>query len=251
MQTLLTIKTIKGDHCLSFGVPDTDEEKDKMFRLRYQVYVVEKKYGHESKFAERKEIDEYDEKNQCQYFIAVLDKELVGTVRLVKYPFPVMTEFLGFPISDSTKDVHRNQLAEVSRMISKPPRFVFPRHFITLGLLYVLLNWGISNGIKIGYGVVERSFEIELKKFGVPFYQISGLCVKENSITKTFSGYFLKHQKDLFVFYFLFSEMKKWLERIVGNELIFKRGGGDILFLRSKFIWQLFVNFFKFQLLWK
>src|SRR4030065_264457 len=69
-----------------FGSPDSKEEFEKMFSLRFDVYT-ENNYFHESfsRFKKRKDQDNYDLTGKCLYAIAVIDDgRIIGAVRLIR-----------------------------------------------------------------------------------------------------------------------------------------------------------------------
>jgi len=193
MKILRIIKTKfnKEDHSLEFGIALSEKELEEMFRLRYKVYVSELGYGNEKFFSEEKEYDEYDSGGKCVYFLAALDKEIIGTARLVlDDPLPVEKDYFLFQEPLVIKGIPKNKIAEVSRVISRPSKFLFPRHFVILGLFDSMLQYCLENDIEVGYAAIEEPFKLKLEKLKIPFYLIENFSVKKSALTERFPGYF-------------------------------------------------------------
>jgi N-acyl-L-homoserine lactone synthetase len=78
MKVLLIISRRKQgrDHMIQFGVPETQQEIQHMYQLRYQVFVEKKRYITEADCHEGSEMDQFDHNEGCYYFIAQCDKHL-------------------------------------------------------------------------------------------------------------------------------------------------------------------------------
>jgi len=245
MKVLKTIKykQKKRLSCLRFGIPMTEEEFNEMFRLRYRVYVVEKKYGDKKIFQEKKERDVYDLEEKCKYFIATLDGRMVGTVRLVfSDPLPIRKDYFDFEEPSEIKEIPKDKIAEVSRMISRPHKFIFPRHFITLGLFDILLQFSEENDVRGGYAVIEESLKKKLEKLKIPFHSVKNFKPKKSSLTEEFSGYFDGAVKNLCIIYFLRDKLSNRVSSIMNNKLIFKKEGQKTFVFKKRAY--LIINFF-------
>ena len=241
MKVLRRIKTTsKGEeYSLSFGIPDTDEELKEMFRLRYKVYVSETGYGQKEFFPEEKEYDEYDLKKKCQYFLATLGKKVVGTSRLViTTPLPVKKDYLEFQEPQAMKKIPCNQVVEVSRLISRPHKFVFPRFLIMLGLFDSMLQFSRNNNFRAGYAVIDQPLMNKLKKIKFPFYSIEDFRIKKSSLTQKFPGYFSSRNK-LYLIYFFGDEAERYIQRILDNKHFFEKIDEKTLIFKNKFYYKL------------
>lgn len=222
MKVLRTIQIRLGKkyHSLSFGVPTTNEELEEMFCLRYKVYVLENRYGDKKNFPEEKEYDTYDIKKKCKYFIAILDGKIVGAARLILTDLlPVEKDYFKFQKPPAIKKIPRRKIMEVSRVISRPHKFIHPRHLIILGLFDSILKFCFNNDIQAAYAVIEQPLKEKLEKLKFPFYLIENLRIRQSSLTKKFPRYFSKKNK-LYLIYFFRNEVDKYLRKIMNNELL-------------------------------
>ena len=90
---------------------------DAIHQLRYEVYCLERNFIDPGRFPDKREVDEYD---PASVHFAATDEggRIVGTLRLV------LDSPLGFPIEAHVptpvpllKEVDRNKMAEISRLI--------------------------------------------------------------------------------------------------------------------------------------
>ncbi len=117
-------------HSLTFTVADTPQLLDKIFQLRYEVYVEELGFISKNTCLGGKEVDKFD---ACSMHFAALDKEgnLAGAARLVRNSpigFP-LEKFCNYqlPLEVSEFAPFRKNIAEVSRLvISKKYRTGLP-----------------------------------------------------------------------------------------------------------------------------
>jgi hypothetical protein len=174
-------------------------------------------------FAEKKEYDQYDQENKCKYFIAVLDGKMVGTARLVvDKHLPVEKDYFEFSEPLEMKKIPRNKRVEVSRLISRPHKFVFPRHFIILGLFDVIIQFSFEHDIRAGYAVIERPFQQKLEKLKFPFRSINNFQIKHSPLTKKFPGYFT-NKNNLSLIYFFRDEVHQYIKKIINNRIFFQK----------------------------
>lgn len=176
-----------------------------IYRLRYDVYCLERHYLEASDFEEELEMDEYDD---CSIHFAAytLSNDIVGTVRLVQpapgqvYPFE--THCAAFP--EFTYPARENA-AEISRLVVKKthrrrrgdsmegisadfmekgstksiqPRPTVRRDkrgnspLLLLGMYRELYRYSRQNGIRYWYAAMERSLARSLEKMGFKFVPI-------------------------------------------------------------------------------
>jgi N-acyl amino acid synthase of PEP-CTERM/exosortase system len=176
-----------------------------IYKLRYDVYCLERQYLDASACENDQEIDEYDD---CAIHFAAytLDKNIVGTVRLVQphpgqsYPF----ESHCAPFPDFVYPP-RDTAAEVSRLVVKKtyrrrrgdtmegisqdfmekgstktiqPRSTVRRDkrgnspLLLLGMYREMYRHSRQNGIRYWYAAMERSLARSLDKMGFRFVPI-------------------------------------------------------------------------------
>ena len=188
----------------TFVVADSDDLKNAIFRLRYQVYVeefgFEKPEDHPSGF----EVDEYEP--YSIHFAALNEKhEVIGTARLV------LTSAKGFPLEHAAKTTFigerppEDHIGEISRLavskyyrrrvedgfygvesyLVKSEGGILPDHgpipeemqrrkrpAIILGLFRQVYHTSIRHGISHLYLITELKLFHLLKRYGFLFRQI-------------------------------------------------------------------------------
>lgn len=176
-----------------------------IYKLRYDVYCLERHYLEASEFEDGQETDDYDD---CSIHFAAytLANDIVGTVRLVQphegqtYPFEShCTPFPGFEYPA------RDNAAEISRLVVKKtyrrrrgdsmegisqdfvekgstktiqPRSTVRRDkrgnspLLLLGMYREMYRYSRQNGIRYWYAAMERSLARSLEKMGFRFVPI-------------------------------------------------------------------------------
>lgn len=175
-----------------------------IYRLRYEVYCVERHFLPEEEFRDGLETDEYDD---CSTHVAAftMDEQIIGTVRLVQpaqaqnYPFEShCTVFDDFVMPQ------RNMAGEVSRLVVRKTfrrrrgdsmegvsadfaekgsiKSIKPRSagkerdgnspLLLLGLYREIYRYSRRNGIRYLYAAMERSLAKCLNKMGFVFVPI-------------------------------------------------------------------------------
>lgn len=176
-----------------------------IYRLRYEVYCLERHFLEPSDFQEELETDEYDD---CSIHFAAytLNQDIIGTVRLVQphagqdYPWESHCEtFPGFRLPP------REITAEVSRLVVKKTfrrrrgdsmegisedfmekgsaKTIKPRSsvrrdkrgnspLLLLGMYREMYRHSRQNGIRYWYAAMERSLARSLEKMGFKFVPI-------------------------------------------------------------------------------
>jgi len=155
----IIIKKGKNFEPVHFGVANTNEEKVDMFKLRYEIYVKKKSYIPQELIKNNLEIDSYDESNSCEYFIAKINDQIIGTLRLIKmWPLPIIKNYFKFEESEQIKKLKPEQKIEIGRLISigKSGDKYFPRHLIPLGLFYSVVKYSKMHDIEAGYGAIKK-----------------------------------------------------------------------------------------------
>lgn len=148
------------------------EEMEAIFRLRYQVYCIEKGYL-PNNYPDGIEKDEYDD--YSTHFVAIdgqyYKNKIVGYFRaILKRPdfiLPIEKHFNLFTITpDPAKTVEHSRL-----IVSKEYRDV--RHQIMLSLVKAAYLYNKSQGIEFCYAAVEWPLYKFLRRLGLP-YEMAG-----------------------------------------------------------------------------
>lgn len=125
-----------------------DEERQAMFRLRYDTYCTELGWIDPNLFPSQRESDEYD--SRSFHFIALEEGRVVGTIRLVRQdssPLPIETAFPAPQIGDlEVESLKGVMLGEVSRLIVSSGNSS-PRHALCLGLIQALFRKSLEEGV--------------------------------------------------------------------------------------------------------
>jgi len=115
---------------LYFKVADTDFELQSCYRLRYKVYCEEKRWISPSKFPDKMEIDEYDEK--AVHVIAMnQDFQVVGLMRILYEKDFDRLPYLDHP-SMRENPYRTKNMAELSRFVITADE---SRYYVLRGLL--------------------------------------------------------------------------------------------------------------------
>ncbi|MEW7849573.1 PEP-CTERM/exosortase system-associated acyltransferase [Massilia aurea] len=176
-----------------------------IFRLRYEVYCLERNFLDENIFDGEMESDEFDD---CSIHFAAytLSDEIIGTVRLVQpgveRAFPFASHCAAFP---EFIHPHPDQAAEISRLVVRKtfrrrrgdsmegisqdfmergktekiqPRSAMQRDkrgnspLLLLGLYREMFRHSRQNGIRYWYAAMERSLARSLDKMGFRFVPV-------------------------------------------------------------------------------
>jgi N-acyl amino acid synthase of PEP-CTERM/exosortase system len=182
---------------------DTDELKQEVYKLRYQVYCLETGFEDPNDFPDRLERDAYDERSEHYLIRHKSSNEFAATTRLI---LPDLNSPHGiFPIEEHCKIEKRDlideidpaQIGEVSRFcvsknfkrrkgepgtlagiptftptpsFSEDERRSFP--LITLGLITCLMKISLKHGIFYWYAVMEPALIRFLSQLGINFTAI-------------------------------------------------------------------------------
>lgn len=142
----------------------------RIFRLRYNVYCLEKGYLKKEGYPNKLEQDKFD--LFSKHFV-ILDKnvnnDLIGTVRVIfpsELDLPIINNFVFF---DDYKFLIKEKCVELSRLIVKKEyRFKY-LHLDLLRLVYKLVK---RSNFRYVYAVMDDGLYLPMKKMGVNFVQI-------------------------------------------------------------------------------
>lgn len=164
---------------LSFYIGQSRSDLNDIFRLRYRIYCEEFEYIEKDKFQEKMEMDEYDS-HSVHFLIRDKQARLVATTRLI------LSSSVGFPLEKNfklyfdPKKIHRNQVAEISRLIVVPE---FRKQTLMLLLIRGMFHYVRVNGINYVYSVMDESLTPRLIKMGFPFHQIGNTAPYQGMTT--------------------------------------------------------------------
>lgn len=159
----------------SSGVLGVDSDLSEVFKLRYNVYCLEKKYLNSNHFLDGQETDEYDDKSIHFFVKATKVNKMVGYARLIPGSFydilPLEKQFSA--IKD--QNYSRDSLYEVSRLIVDPGyrRNVLGGHFVLYLLMYRILEYGLSSRVDFLTAAIDNDVLKLLQRLGVPFTIVS------------------------------------------------------------------------------
>ena len=224
----------RGENKILFlGMPNTSEELREMFKLRYEIYS---KLGYISKdaFPKKIEQDDYDKEKKCDYFIAKIDDQIVGSARLIQdYYLPTEKECFKFEDPPEIKNIPRDKRGEIGRLIiSRENNDFLPPHLVLLGILDSIMRFSFQKDLRAGFSFVKKSLMEKLKRLKVPFHIIKPYTQIYSE--KHLWGYFHNPKDPVIPVYYFRDEAKKYLNKIFNNKKIFKKiGKKKILYLPS------------------
>ncbi|NCF74966.1 MAG: GNAT family N-acetyltransferase [Xanthomonadaceae bacterium] len=240
----IKIKVNKKKEAIDFGIPDTKEELDDMFKSRYKVYF-KKDYIDENK--QKRDFDEYDENGDCIYFIATYKGKIVGSARIIKSNFlPTEKDCFRFREPKKISLIPRNQRTEVSRLIvlNNDPKNYFPRHLIMIGLLHSISLYSKEDNLLGGYSFIKDNLKKKLKKLKIPFYLIEPFeqIYNKGVLTK----YFNDRSNPVWPIYYFRDEIFIFTLKIFNNNFLFKKNSKNEYEFKHCFLWKILLKFFKF-----
>ncbi len=210
-----------GKKIVEIGIPDSLKENEEMFRFRYSNYL---RHGYiDSKtFKDHLDRDEYDLENKCVYFIAKVEKKIIGTVRLIiADPLPTEKDCFSFSEPRIMTAVDRSKRAELSRLIVEEylPDKHFPRHFIMLALLLCVTDYSKRSGLVAGYGFIKDKLKNKLEKIKIPIHFIKEF--KQIYSSNILRGYFNDKLNPVWPIFYFADEVDEYLEIIMHGNFVF------------------------------
>lgn len=222
---------------IKVGIPNSEEELRKMFKLRYEIYA-KKNYINPNNFPNCLEVDDYDKNNKVEYFIASIDDEVVGSLRLIKdYPLPTQLYF-EFKEPEEIKTIENQALIEISRLVVKPFKLdnhnYLPRHLIILILFKSVIDYAKEKNILGGYGFIKQSLEKKLRSINFPLFYIDQYKQRYPEDGVLFQ-YFNDPADSVIPVYFLRDPVNKFLKKIFESKLFTLANLNCIIFKNTKF----------------
>ena len=187
----------------SVQLATSPETINEVFKLRYQVYCIDRPFEDPNCFADKREHDAYDPRSTHALIRHKMTGDSVAAVRLVMAgDHPEQTDFpmegpcfhrMDQTAQEALADAPRHQIAEISRMavsrefrrrlteetsvsgISEPAYYSDSENgkrampYISLGLFCAILQMSVKHGITHWMAVMEPAQLRLLKRFGVEF----------------------------------------------------------------------------------
>lgn len=152
-----------------FKEVQTDKEREDYFRLRYDVYCIEKKYLPKNKYPNELEKDKYD--SSSKHFIVkfVTSDKVVGAVRII------MNQDVGVQAGEYVEmpsNIDLLKLAEISRFLVKK-EFRSSNHEVNFLLGKGLYEYSLKNGIEYWIAVMYTETWRIFSRIGLPFITIA------------------------------------------------------------------------------
>lgn len=216
-----------GPHIISFGIPDTKEEREAMYRLRYNEYS-RRGYIDPVLFPDGIESDAFDTSDSVHHFIAVYDgSQVIGTVRAIQStPLPTEEYFSLTSVPKEIQAIPKEKRIELGRLIVIPPdreRGVFlPRNIVMLFMFYTLSNYGLELGYEGGLSFIKEALHKKLKKVRFPINPLDWTDVHypKGGILEP---YFSQKDDPVIPVSFETKEVLNFCRRMVDNQFIFKK----------------------------
>ncbi|MFH0952584.1 MAG: PEP-CTERM/exosortase system-associated acyltransferase [Patescibacteria group bacterium] len=152
----------------NFYTTESNIDLDDIFRIRYQVYCVERGFLDKDNYPDNRETDEYD-KHSVHFILRNNEDEIAASVRLIMNsdkPFPIEKHFnlsLHVPIDS------RDKLAEISRLVVAKS---YRKKFLMIALIKGMFAYVSKMGITHVYSVLDDSLHPVLLRLGLPFKRI-------------------------------------------------------------------------------
>jgi N-acyl-L-homoserine lactone synthetase len=176
----------------------SDEDLSDVFRLRYRVYCLERRYERPEDHPGGVETDMYDPFSV--HFIAYVKSVPVGTVRLI------LQNPLGFPVERFCKVEaacicgDAGKVAEISRLAvssEAAKRGLLGRSMITLGLLNQLYLTARELDVECFLSAMSNSLERLLGRCGMGFRK-AGPSVDYHGMRTPYYAYYDELERELF-----------------------------------------------------
>jgi N-acyl amino acid synthase of PEP-CTERM/exosortase system len=184
-------------NCLNVVLVNSDEMRDRAFRLRFQVYCLERGFENLADFPDGRELDVEDNRSVHSLLIDRASGSAVGTVRLILprrgHDFPVFKvtganelDRAGLPF-ESTAEVSRFAVAKAFRRqleegwCRRPDRAAIvgggrgpALQLLTFGLIHAVVMMSALGGITHIVAMMEPALVRLLGRLGIAFHPLGG-----------------------------------------------------------------------------
>src|SRR3989338_9636274 len=142
----------------------TQEDLERSYRLRYQVYCLKMGTENPDNFPDQQEKDSYDANSIS--LLSLYENKMIGMVRLI--PDSTIGFYAEKDIS-FPQNINRSKTVEISRLIAAPPKEImreFVRRKIRLAdiILEAAVIWCLQNKFTYWYGACNLPLYLHLTK---------------------------------------------------------------------------------------
>ena len=156
-------------------LPEEKHLMEQIFKLRYQVYTIERPFLSSEDYPDQLEQDDFD--NQSVHFAAFDEEErILGSVRMI-LAHPRMVPVKKYCPGVSLEEICQPQkAAEISRLvISKKSRHMFRANNISeeevvIGLCQAMYDECVAEGITHTFALMEKTLWHLLRRYGFQFH---------------------------------------------------------------------------------
>ncbi len=175
---------------IDYGIPETPEEMDQMFELRYKVYIEEKNFFNPTEELEKsgQEKDEYDLNGEALYYIGkVRGGKVFATSRAVTSTPTPTEKFFDVTLPEEIKNDAKERPLDIGRLISRPHFFNYtlPQRGTVLQLFQVMLTDLNKRGYTSGLGSIHKDVLEKLQKYNFPVHVLDNYVMKDVGAIET------------------------------------------------------------------
>jgi len=215
----LKIKNPYGVKHISVGVPETSAEKESMFELRNRIYK-ERGYIPSEETNDR---DSFDDDPSTQYFIATIDGQVIGSVRIIYENVLPTEKYFTFKEPGEISSIPRRKRAELGRLVVMPyisKGIYLPRGLVLLLILRAAVVDFKMRGTDGGYAFIKESLKEKMAQRKMPVHVLDNFS---NHYPKDgiLYNYFTQEDDPVTPIYFLTSEFDKYTEKML-HSFMFK-----------------------------
>ncbi len=218
---------------IRFGIAESIEEREEVYRLRYKIYS-ERRYILPESFSSGIETDTFDQKVNTTYFIAKLDNRLLGSVRLIRAPLLPIRDFFEFANPSFLDSISPNRQCEISRLVidKYSDTEYLPRNVVLLILIHVLLEYCKEEDIEVAFAFIKEKLQAKLRRLGIPLHTIESFtCVYPKS--GPMWNYFNDESDKVHPSYFRSDALENFIDDTLEKRSIFEKVGADHFILRD------------------
>lgn len=198
-----------------FGEPDSNEEFEKMYSLRFSVYSGKKYFHHDVESQiNNTDKDHYDREGKCLYAIAVIDGDrIIGSVRLIRDKILPTELIFKFKTPTKIEAVDSISRGEIGRLVIQPysKSSFLPRNLALFFLLKTIFQIGSNVGVRGGYSFVKKTLLGKLRKLRVPIHLVHEY-IQDYPRNGILYNYFNQLDNPVYPTYFLTDEIEHYLD---------------------------------------
>jgi len=157
---------------------DTDWAKDIHYKLRYQVYCLDRGYEDPQTYPDQRERDCYDDSSAHFLIRSTESKEWLGALRVITVPFEVLPMSGVSEINCDQLPVLNGPVAEGSRLCAVMPRqkltlaVGMTGPWISMGLIRAARAYLLEHNVRYCFFLIADSLARILKRVGMEFIPV-------------------------------------------------------------------------------